>query len=184
LHSGGFSGFDRRAVHLVDGTGLFADGHTAGEEGVHWLSGNANNDPDPELVFDLGAIRGVQSMRIWNYNEAAHAHRGVKDFEVLVSADGVSYDSLGMFSLLPAPGTDGVDFSQRFAIDTGAIQFIKFDILSNHNNAMYPNNPFGDGDNGYVGLSEVRFYVPEPSGLALSTLGLLGLGLVGLRRRR
>ncbi len=182
--------FDRRPGHLVDAAGLFADGHSAGLEGLHWLSegvgfGQPGDDSDPELVFDLGSVASVVSARIWNYNEANFTNRGVQDLEILGSADGVDFTSLGTFTLAEAPGVDGVDYSEWLAINAAGVRFLKFDVLSNHNGSTYdPQNPLIGGDNGFVGLSEVRFYVPEPATIALFALGAVALVPIARRRRR
>jgi hypothetical protein len=178
---------------LVDATGLFADNHSTTPDPTMWLSdgvgfgGDPGDDGDPEVVFDLGGVYDVGSVRIWNYNEINHRHRGVKDLEILVSLDGVSYDSMGNFTLFEAPGVDNVDYSETLPINASDVQFVKFDILSNYNGAIYPNDPSDYDDNGFVGLSEVRFYsglVPEPSAVVMLVVGLLGLGWYGWRRRR
>ncbi len=190
LYSGGSTGFDRRAVHLVDGSGLFADGHSSVAEGISWLSaglgfgGAPGDDANPELVFDLGDAANVQWVRIWNYNEGGQTHRGVRELEILGSADGANYHSLGTYTLAQAPGVDGVDFSEWLTVGAPGVQFLKFDILSNWNNVAYPAAVGNAGnDFAFVGLSEVRFYVPEPNTFLLLVPGVL-LAMLPRRRRR
>ena len=182
--------FDRRAVHLIDGTGLFADGHSVGPDGAMWLSGGigfgATSDGNPELIFDLGGDYFVDAAQIWNYNEmlpgrADLLRRGVQQVEVLASLDGLSFTPLGVFDLAIAPGVDGVDFSETIGLGGASARFIKFDILSNHNGVVFPAT--GGADNAFVGLSEVQFFgklIPEPATLALLAGGLLAM----VRRRR
>jgi hypothetical protein len=178
---------DRRAVHLIDGTGQFAGTHSTGPESTMWLSaGLSGGDGDPELVFALDQQYLIQSMRVWNYNEpGGFLGRGVDEMEVLASLDGLSYTSLGVYSLPIAPGSDNVDFSQLLDLPDVTARYIKFDILSNHNGVAFP-AASGSTDNAFVGLSEVQFIgvVPEPATLLIWSL-LAGLGIgVGWRRRK
>jgi len=188
LHAGGF---DRRDTHLIDATGLFAGTHSTVPDSTMWLSdgvgfgGDPGNDGDPEIVFDLGGLYVVPELQIWNYNEiAGFLNRGVDELEILGSTDGTSFVSLGTFNLAIAPGAGNVDFSQTLSLPGVNLQYLKFDILSNHNGVTYPTA--GGVDNAFVGLSEVRFFgtmVPEPSTLAIWSL-LAGVGLGAARRRR
>ena len=165
-------GFNRPAEFMLDGSGVNvgAGSHTIVPDGFMWLTaGNgfgSGTDTDPFVVFDLGQPRDVTSMRIWNYNEDLPNRpellgRGVDEFEVLVSenVDG-PFNSLGIFSLDVAPGLDDEDFAEMFPLAGAAgIQFIKFDILSNHNGISYPTD-LTDPDFAFAGLSEVQFFGP------------------------
>lgn len=147
-----------------------------------WVSSqNQNNEVAGEtLTFDLGLSRDVEGALIWQYNQTSSSfdltNRGVQDFTVAISDDNVNFTDLGQtFSLTEAPGDkideflitpEVIDFGQQVQA-----RYIRFTVESN----------FG-GD--LVGLSEVRFFneavVPEPTSLALLSLG--GIGLI--RRRR
>ena len=65
--------------------------------------------------------------------------------DILGSADNVTFKNLGRFTLMQAPGTQDVNFSQIFPLIAKNIRYVKFDIKTNRS------------DEGYVGLSEVRF---------------------------
>ena len=179
-------GFDRAASHVVDGSGFNAGTgeHTVTPDGFMWLStGNGvaggGADNDPQITFDLGAIKHVGQVQIWNYNEELAGFvpplraRGVNDLTVLVSNDGVVFSTLGTTTLFAATGRATGDFHQTLDLDVNA-RFVRFARLTNHG-----------GDNNFVGLSEVRFFelptIPEP---ATATLGLMGLGGLLMRRRR
>lgn len=177
----GFGGFDRAASHVVDGSGfnLATGTHTNATDGFVWLStgtgaAGGTPDPNPQITFDLGKIRTIGEVQIWNYNEItssgiAFRNRGIENMTVLVSDDGVLFTSLGSTTLFAAPGTADRDYHQTLDLGVRA-RFVRFANLTSHG-----------GDNGFVGLSEVRFFevIPEPASFLL--LGLAGTAL--LRRR-
>lgn len=173
--------FNRQDDFIVNGSGLNGSGqHTTAVEPNMWLSsGDAfgGADPDPHVIFDLGAVYTINSFRVWNYNEAPPdlTARGVNGVTVqygITAALGSSVPGITNFAKADATNTyAGEEFS---GFDPFQAQFIKFDIDSNHG-----------GDNNFYGLSEVRFdgeLVPEPSTGILAGLG--GLPMLLLRRRR
>ena len=156
------AGFDRRAVYLVDGSGLAGDAHGTTPDGSMWLSqgtfGGGRPDRDPEITFDLELVRNVTQMKLWNYNEDLPNRpellgRGVSSADILVAGeDGVFHVLIANRQFDKAPGTQA-DFSQT--IDLGGVEarFVKLDIHDN----------FPGGDNDFVGLSEVQFFAqPDP----------------------
>ena len=76
----------------------------------------------------------------------------MKDVEISVSTDGVSYNSLGIFQFSQAPGTNDYLGELISTADTAA-QFVRFHVLSNY---------AGDFTFG-VGLSEVQFFGAPPA---------------------
>ena len=176
--------FSRLAANTTDGVGrttIVPDGIPGRDIGM-WLSNGtfaAPNDTDPEITFDLGELFYVDEMVLYNYNEF-HASvdlltRGVNEVDVYTSVDGIGFDLLGTQSF--AKGTGDVNNPPQSMLLGGVeARYIKLDILSNH----------GDG-NQFAGLSEVDFYgsvVPEPSTLCLLVCAVLGLPVLGARRRR
>jgi len=137
-----------------------------------------------ELVFDLGRVFDIASADIWQFNYAEPypanpwtintVDRGVKDFRILTSLDGIDYAEVFNGQLARANGdpvaAQTIDF-------TGSAQFVKFDILSNYaEGTIY--DPYASG------LSEVRFNsapVPEPATWAMI---IAGFGLAGAAMRR
>src|SRR5687767_1612050 len=66
------SGTDqRRATNLVSSVGLFGDHHTATPQGNMWLSSptTAGAYSNQFVTFDLGSLRTLSQIKVWNYNE-------------------------------------------------------------------------------------------------------------------
>ena len=188
-------GFQRLAINTVNGSGfdevlgthVTSPGDAGlGQDPSMWLSNGTfgggtdplpvnPGDPTPFITFDLEGNFDLNSVTIWNYNGVNETARGSNEVEILIaSSEGGAFTSLGNFFLTEAPGVDNVNFGQTIDLSiiagTDNARLVRFNVLSNHN-----------GDNNFVGLSEVRFDgVPEPGSLALLGLG----GLMVLRRRR
>ncbi|MDR1493246.1 MAG: hypothetical protein LBT05_11055 [Planctomycetaceae bacterium] len=69
------------------------DAHSVAIEGVAWLTSGVGFAPEnkladdlaPYLIFDLGETRVVESVKIWNYNEANMKKRGVASLKIYVA---------------------------------------------------------------------------------------------------
>jgi len=146
----------QEAEHMIDGSGLNSNGSHSRIQTTMWLSAQAAI-AEQYVTFDLGSPSDVDAVMIWNYNENETRpvmDRGVKEMDILVSADDVTYKNLGRFTLKQAPGTHDVNYSQIFPLVAHNIRYVKFDIKTNRSHE------------GYVGLSEVRFsgksLIPKP----------------------
>ena len=195
---------------LINGSGL--DGAGAVEDQLHgnvnsdmWLSGceDAGIDGgtpadcptgfeaapvDEQIVeFVLDGTYDLSSAIVWNYNENSDfgplVARGVKTFELQVSASQTGpFTSVGTFELASANTDGNPEAAQSLDIDgmagTDGVRRVRFVISDNHS----------EGEDGYVGLSEVRFdgieivgpKVPALNELGLATLALAILCLGGL----
>lgn len=189
--------FERTAIHILDGSGFDSgtgfhtnipdgQGGAGPAPGSMWLTTGvfaAPNDPLPaSITFNLGGIYDLDSLKVWNYNEAFAAAglvgRGSNSVDILAAPSvGGAFTLLGNFTFTVAPGTTNVDFGQVVDLSpfaaANSTQLIRLDILSNHG-----------GDNQFAGLSEIRFNgtaVPEPAGAGLLAIALSGLLI---RRRR
>ena len=141
---------DRDPADIVSGSGLVGGLHD-NNPGNMWLSegsGFGAIDPDPWVLFDLGAEFTISSFHVWNYNESnGLANRGVDGVSVEYGTSaalgstvaGVTNFAVGT-SLAGYPGENFNAFAPFTA------RYIKFDINTNH----------GDGSIFY-GLSEVQF---------------------------
>ena len=162
---------------------VVTEAHSTDPEGTMWLSSGVGyrkqlpskspDDRDPELVFDLGALRNLAAIKVWNYNEVNLTERGVKRLRVLISAteDDASFREIGTFELdqaqsgSPGPST-APRFPQTLEAKAQAVRFVKFDIVSNHRGTTFPmakgEKPVED--NAFVGLSEVKFLTEGDDG--------------------
>jgi hypothetical protein len=164
---------DRRAAYLTGDSGLsYRYGYTFAEDwwvltrvpdGAMWLTvgvgypGFGQRDRRPFVSFDLGGVYDVGQIRIWNYNETGRSAFGVKDLEVLVSAEGTIWRSSGRFSL-PREGLQMLTMVDK----ADGVRYVRFDILSNHNGSDYRSGAIG-ADHGVVGLGKVRFLKTLPA---------------------
>ena len=186
--SSNLAGFDRNADYIVNGNGKFANWHSITPDGRMWLNQGsfAGGEPDlePEITFDLGEVKQLDRMKVWNYNEILPGRedlleRGVRLADILVAGEDLVFTTLiedQVFVL--APGMADVDFAQVIDLMGAEARYIKFDI----------DISAGVGDNDFVGLSEVQFFqVPEPGGALMLLIGLACLSarrLSACRRQR
>ena len=168
------AGFDRGSAHAVDGSGLlYADAHSVQPEGTMWLSqgtfGGGDIDVEPEITFDLGSVKDIDRMKIWNYNEYRPdlpdrleelLGRGVNKTDILIAGEnGVFTTLLSGHELKRAPEEgDTMDFSETIDFNGVKARYVKLDILSNHNGRDYTDPSGDDGLLNVVGLSEVQFF--------------------------
>jgi hypothetical protein len=157
--------FSRAASRTLDGSGLPSSGqtHGTGPENQMWLSRgtfSAPNDPLPaEIAFDLGAVREVSHLRVWNYNELDPnagnlSNRGAREveFEVADQAAG-PWTPVGTHTFRQASASIA-ETGEWVPVAWPPTRHVRFRILSNH----------GDGEQ-FAGLSEVRFH-PQATSLS------------------
>ena len=149
--------FTYDAANLINGSGL--SGGLA-DDNFHnmWMT---NGTTTGTLVFDLGSVFSLADTLVWNYNaDCCGLGRGVQNMTALISTNGITYTSIGSFSLTQGTGSPIPDNVLNLGGATG--RYVKFDLTANY------------GDTTYIGLSEVQFEsstVPEPSTSALYFIG-------------
>lgn len=147
------------ASNIVSGVGIgVPDGNTFTSDYTKmWCSASwVWEEPSVEWIeFDLGRMVELSEVKIWNYNQPGFTGRGVFQFRMGLSTDGVNwnYDE-GFFQLTEGPGDDVTPFADLFDIYTeGYFRYVRFD-------SMYIT--YGPE---YIGLSQVKFYgTPSPNG--------------------
>ena len=129
------------------------------------------------IRLDLGASYDLTKAYIWNYQHSNGIYNGrqMNTFDIEVAADDITYTPAGSASLPLLDVTAPMPTYVANLAGASGVQYVKFlNMVS-----------WGDTQSG---LSEVRFegveagaggVIPEPAGL-----GLVGLALLGLRKRR
>ena len=159
-----------RHVEVDDATTIMPHDQKDGENSIVWptpgnLGGGYGTDLDPEITYDLGHLVNLTTMRIWNYNSSLPVGAtnisivGPDQVEVLTSSDGVSFSSQGTVNFAQSPGANGYA-GQDIAVSYANTRFVKFDIKTNHDGAVFDGTGAQPGvidGRSLTGLSEVRF---------------------------
>ena len=167
------SHFTVSASNLIDNSGLNGDLHSGNWSDMWIKEGTFPVETTALLTFDLGQQYQLGSALIWQYNSDIDYTRGLKDFYIQVSNDGVNFQTIGDLRTLTI--STGGDIPAQVVDFSAAARYVRFDIRTNFDQ-QWP----------WVGLSEVKFVtapVPEPSSYAMLGLGLAALGLVARRRK-
>lgn len=180
-----FPSEDRRAFHVIDGSGLTGGFHTNANytdtspgpgagQGIYWL---ASSPTGQSIAFTFNTAQNFDSMHLWNYSEWTDLGRGIQNTDVKFYFGGTLVNTINNVSIAQAPTGAYTGASPTYA---GNDYSFGSTILADKIEFANMSNWGGD----LIGLSEVRFNiapVPEPA-TAVFGVALLGLGLV--RRRR
>src|SRR5688572_3334089 len=140
----------RRATNLVNDIGMYGDVVTSVPNGSAWLTKTVPSQVGTNFVtFDLGTVRPIKSMVVWNYNETAALRRGVSVADISTSSDGVAFTTnFPSASFTAASGLFTNTFAQTFDFGSLTTRFVRLNIRSNQ---------FTLGADVSVGLNKVRF---------------------------
>lgn len=161
--------------NLTNGVGLTPSISTTATHSIFfgdmWL--NSSGGTVGNLIFDLGGTYSLSDIAIWQYDSDDEQDRGVKDFTLEFSSDGMSFTSL--------LGTTTLSIAQYLPITNEPAQiFALGNTTASHVRLNYLNNY---GDPVFTGLSEVQFVgatpIPEPSTIVMFGIGLGVMGRIG-----
>lgn len=144
------AGFNRLPQYLVDASGVFERTHSVVPDRNMWLAGSG--DITPSITFDLGFVRAIERMLVWNYNETLPGredllNRGVAMADIQVSTDGANFSDFATareFAL--APGDETTQFAETIDMESTQARYVRINVTQNH------------GDASFTGLSEVQFF--------------------------
>ncbi|QYK52584.1 MAG: PEP-CTERM sorting domain-containing protein [Fimbriimonadaceae bacterium] len=170
------SGYD--IGNAIDGSGLpsgFTPSsvHATYASGNHWTTAsNAINNGTAKATFVFNSDVTIGTYYMWNHLSNGIASNGlyaVTRFDLVLKDSGNNV----LYSMLNQSALPNVHTAQSFGfVPVSGVRTVEFSILANGQ----PTN------NSYTGVAEVAFdteAVPEPF-----TLGVLGLSLFGLAKRR
>ncbi len=130
--------------------------HAATFAGNHWRTTSAAGTV--ALTFDLGGVFKLDGSQIWNYNEsgtggggAANTNRGMQSFNISFSTDNLSFGN-----------TQSISLAQASGLATYAGEFDAFNLPVNARFVRIDNVTSYGSNNGFTGLSEVRFNTINP----------------------
>lgn len=85
----------------------------------------------PLIVLDLGEVRTVAAVRIWNYNVPGQTHRGWKDVDIFVSETQSLLTPVAHGLVPPAPGrVDVGDYSTTLSVPFVRGRYVKIEPRS------------------------------------------------------
>ncbi len=157
---------ERGPENTIDGSGLNNAGQHSREDGTMWRT--VVGDASPWIQYEFDKVYKLDKMLVWNFNDSSEsaAGFGVKDVNIVVSADGATWTSLeDVPAFAQAPGEDGYEANTVVDFGGAMARMVKISIESNH---------LGLAE--VYGLSEVRFfavptYAREPQPAVGDTAG-------------
>jgi hypothetical protein len=84
------------------------------------------------VTFDLGSVRTLDRMRVWNYNESTTLNvRGIQLADIFTSTDGVNFTTNFPNTLFnKAPGTYS-SFAQTISLGGVSARYVGFKVITN-----------------------------------------------------
>lgn len=196
------------AVNLINGSGLQDVNVTPGDETDDLHDNNENNmwqtfaatSIGETAEFNLGHTYQLSSAIVWQYNGLngfglPEIDREVDEIDIAISPNLIDpFVSIGSINLAGAAdqtvAPPGGEAAQVFALNLNPgdlARRVQFTILSILNPDFVGNPDDPNGTDGAAGLSEVRFegvIAPEPTSLAIASMGAVAIPWLMRRRRR
>lgn len=115
----------------------------------------ARGDAQGWIEFDLGEVQSLDTICLWNFNDAWYTDRGVRKADISVWTQDAGWQKIRDDLLIErAQGSEDYDDPMYVKLDGVKAQKVRFDDLAS----------FGDPDS--IGLSEVQFFeTPGPKAI-------------------
>lgn len=155
-------GDTRTPTNAIDGSGLNSDGtHGTTPKGTMWMSKAASSNANlPKwFIVDLGEVKSLSKLHIWNFNQANYAYRGIKKMSIYASTAEMMSTTSFTASDWALKKAD-VTLEQASGAATYAGEDVIFDsaVMGRwiaFSFSEYYNNSTKDY---YCGLAEIQFY--------------------------
>ncbi len=108
-----------------------------------WVSCTATMNPNPErgqshwLMYDFGNSYMLTTTHLWNSNQFSETNQGINNYAIDYSMDGISWTTLGEFTLAEAPGSSFYEGEEGPDFGGVAAQFVLITALTNHGGSCY-----------------------------------------------
>ena len=135
----------QEAANLTNNSGLSASYDIAATHASHPGAENmwhgADGDVTPSVIFNLGGAANLLGIYIWNgiqNTDQSTLDRGVKDFGLSFSADGITYGSVSNYTLTQSVSAlhplTGSNSAQTFDLSAqDGMQYIKLTVTNAYN---------------------------------------------------
>ena len=162
----------RPAANAISNSGL-SDGLQGTDASTMWMGSNSGNTGGASFakwfVVDLGSVRPLGNMKVWNFNMAGYPKRGLKKIDVYVADTDAVFSGTPDFTdtatwtlskedlvLSMAPGS--ADYAGETACNFGGAEarWVGFWI-----DELFESSDDWAAGGGYGGLSKVKFYEYE-----------------------
>ena len=162
----------RPAANAISNSGL-SDGLQGTDASTMWMGSNSGNTGGASFakwfVVDLGSVRPLGNMKVWNFNMAGYPKRGLKKIDVYVADTDAVFSGTPDFTdtatwtlskedlvLSMAPGS--ADYAGETACNFGGAEarWVGFWI-----DELFESSDDWSAGGGYGGLSKVKFYEYE-----------------------
>lgn len=163
---------ERPAANVISNSGLAAGVHGT-DASTMWMGSNSGNTGGASFakwfVVDLGSVRPLGNMKVWNFNMAGYPKRGLKKIDVYVADTDAVFSGTPDFTdtatwtlskedlvLSMAPGS--ADYAGETACNFGGVEarWVGFWI-----DELFESSDDWSAGGGYGGLSKVKFYEYE-----------------------
>jgi len=163
----------RGPSRAIDGSGLEGGLHGTDAGTTMWMGANTGNTDGAKFakwfVVDLGAVRPLGNMKVWNFNMAGYMNRGLKQVDVYIADMDAAFSgkpdftdvdvwTLAKEDLVLSKASGTTDYAGETAFNFGGAEarWVGFWI-----DEIFESSDDYSAGGGYGGLAEVKFYEYE-----------------------